>query len=81
MCVNFRPNAHIQCDDERADPPNIKENANFCEFFKPASAAYDGASDTSSSARSKLDALFDDGAGDSGTETDAKTKLDDLFDD
>ena len=81
MCINFRPNNHIECDDERTDPPNIKENANFCEFFNPTTDAYDSASNNTSSTKSKLNALFDDDGNGAEPESDAKTKLDDLFDD
>jgi len=81
MCINFRPNNHIECDDERTDPPNIKENANFCGFFNPTTDAYDSASNNTSSAKSKLNALFDDDGNGAEPESDRKTKLDDLFDD
>ncbi|MEC8144490.1 MAG: hypothetical protein VX065_05475, partial [Pseudomonadota bacterium] len=28
------------CAEDRADPPVEKENSNFCDFFRPANAAY-----------------------------------------
>ena len=49
----------ITCADDRADPPISKENANFCDFFRPASGTYDsliGVRDAS--ARRDLSDLF-----------------------
>ena len=91
MCREFAPNETIQCRDERADPPTNKENANFCDFFRPRFGAYDGRGARASSAQTKLDALFGDRAqadepssDDAGEEPDdpaddAARKLDDLF--
>jgi len=48
-----------QCEDERADPPTQKENANFCEYFKPRHNAWSSRREVAAdSARAKLDALF-----------------------
>ncbi|MEM8767662.1 MAG: hypothetical protein AAGE43_09485 [Pseudomonadota bacterium] len=59
FCRHYRIDVTGQCDDERADPPVIKENANFCDFFQPNRNAFDGArSDRGGAARDKLEALF-----------------------
>lgn len=59
LCVHFTPRLTGQCDDDRADPPIQKENANFCEFFRPLSGAYhDARGSRRDSARQHLDALF-----------------------
>lgn len=91
MCREFAPNETIQCRDERTDPPTNKENANFCDFFRPLFDAYDGRADRATSAQSKLDALFggaDDADQPSSADAAAKPldpadeaarKLDDLF--
>ena len=41
LCRRYRPRDTITCTDDRADPPINKENANFCDFFRPASGTYD----------------------------------------
>ena len=70
LCVHFRPEQTISCVEDRADPPVNKENANFCDYFRPAGRAYrDGGVEKQASARSRLDLLFDadetdEGAGD-----------------
>ncbi len=59
FCRHYRTDVTGDCEDERADPPVIKENANFCNFFKPNRHAFDGArSDRGDAARDKLEALF-----------------------
>ena len=59
LCRYFRANATGQCDEERADPPTVKENANFCEWFQPDSGAFSGTRpDRRAAAQQQLDALF-----------------------
>ena len=94
MCREYAPNETIQCRDERADPPTNKENANFCDFFRPVLGAYDGRAVRADAAHAKLDSLFDAPPGESSDATtdeasnpteerdsaaDAARKLDDLF--
>jgi hypothetical protein len=59
LCRHYRAQASITCDEDRADPPVNKENANFCDYFRPVPGAY-GAQrgDRSRTARAELDALF-----------------------
>jgi hypothetical protein len=71
LCRHYRSDASITCLEDRADPPVNKENANFCDWFRPDPGAYSGErQDRSASARSKLDSLFaasDEPAADDGT--------------
>ena len=95
MCYYFHPGAIGDCDEERADPPVIKESANFCEYYKPVPGRFE--SDTlskQSSALLSLDSLFgddvevesesepkvDNDTGESGNKG-PLSRLDDLFDD
>lgn len=41
LCRQYRPRDTISCADDRADPPINKENANFCDFFRPVGGTYD----------------------------------------
>ena len=36
MCKHFLPERVGVCAEDRADPPVEKENANFCDFFRPS---------------------------------------------
>ncbi len=96
LCRHFRTDSTPQCDEDRADPPPIKENANFCDWFRPAGGAFQASrSRKSDTAKDQLGALFTQPADDvSDTEaavteasTDevtkedaAKKELDSLFD-
>ena len=91
LCNHYRANDATPCDDDRAEPPVNKENANFCEFFGLRFGAYDGRVLHQDAARTKLEALFnEDMIGSVSTETSdtpvtketrAKAKLDALFGD
>ncbi len=88
MCQHYRDLDHTKCAEDRAEPPVIKENANFCEFFRPNRNAFDPSStQASDAAKSRLDALF---GGSSEVEpandrpehnVPKRSALDDLFDD
>ena len=89
LCRHYRPNVTNPCDEDRAEPPVHKEGANFCEFFRPSTDAYEPSSTSKhAAAKNRLDALFSgesDGpeseadVPDVGSVDDAKRKLDDLF--
>ena len=95
MCRHYVADASITCTDERADPPVNKENANFCDYFRPTNAYRVGSRERQAGVKARLDALFggDDPAGedaecpDSGDAVDplddkqaeARRRLDDLF--
>ena len=94
MCRNYAPDASITCTDERADPPVNKENANFCDYFRPTNAYRTGSRERQADAKARLDALFgaseatadesesgndDTPAPDDDKQSDAKRRLEDLF--
>ena len=92
MCLHYNEDVTGQCEHDRAEPPIRKESANFCEFFRPRSGAFDQRRNaSSSSARSQLDALFGGDESTAGTTDnpvntdreidpdDPKAKLDALF--
>lgn len=59
LCRHYRTDITAQCDEDRADPPPIKENANFCDWFRPASGAYQSSrTHKSDTAKERLGALF-----------------------
>jgi hypothetical protein len=59
MCRFYAESRPGQCDDERADPPTQKENANFCEYFKPRFNAYSNQRGIAAdSAKARLESLF-----------------------
>ena len=41
LCRHYRTDVNSRCNEERADPPMNKENANFCDFFAQAFAGLD----------------------------------------
>jgi hypothetical protein len=59
LCVDYAPTLAKQCREPTAEEVTDKQHANFCDFFKPRSAAY-VAPDTSAaaSAKSELERLF-----------------------
>ena len=59
MCRHYLPNKTPYCGDERADPPTVKENANFCDYFEPANRFNTRDAGPSGKAKSALDNLFD----------------------
>ena len=93
MCQHYRDLDHTKCAEDRADPPVIKENANFCEFFRPDRNAFNpNVTQANGAAKSRLDALFGDalsggdkevGLADDMPENNVpkRSALDDLFDD
>ena len=61
MCKHFLPERVGVCAEDRADPPVEKENSNFCDFFRPANAAFHRSTDTKRmDAAAALARLFDD---------------------
>ena len=91
LCHHYALAKPGECAHERADPPVIKESANFCEFFKPSFSAYNpNTAKANQAAGSEFDALFDDKdedahsvkPGETGTiptYKKAQNPLDDLF--
>ena len=54
MCRHYREDGHTSCDHDRADPPVIKESANFCDYFKPANRFDKAGAVRATSAKSDL---------------------------
>ena len=93
LCRHYQPDATSgQCAEDRADPPVIKDTANFCDWFRPSSNAFSERSHSKgSAAKAQLDALFGGEVGDEATDLqdsappnqtqaeDARAKLDALF--
>ncbi|MEM7080127.1 MAG: hypothetical protein AAF513_16015 [Pseudomonadota bacterium] len=93
MCQHYDPDKTTSCFEDRADTPLQKENANFCDFFKPAhNVCRLERKASNSNARDALDALFanpadptepsDEPPGDTAVPTpeeEARRKLDELF--
>ncbi len=88
MCRHYDALRPGQCSHERADPPVIKESANFCDYFRPAAHRFSAATARQQdAARERLDALF--GGESSGDEPEnvkdrgdsIRSKLDNLFED
>jgi hypothetical protein len=61
LCSHFDPAiAADQCAEDRADPPVIKDGANFCEWFDPNPQAFRAdSSEKDDEARARLDAMFE----------------------
>ena len=62
MCIHFSPDAVDQCREDRADPPTLKESANFCDFFSPRFGSEESGRSKQDETRAKLDALFGGGS-------------------
>jgi hypothetical protein len=61
QCIHYSLGAVEQCREDRAEPPTLKESANFCDFFSPRFTTAAGPSQSSKDlARARLDALFGD---------------------
>jgi len=61
MCVHFAPGKPDDCNEEDAEAVSNKTGANFCEFFAPDPAAFDGREQrAAAAAHNQLAALFGD---------------------
>jgi hypothetical protein len=59
MCRHYAPAQADACDEDDAIEVRDKTAANFCDWFVPRPAAYDGREQRADeAARQKLDALF-----------------------
>lgn len=90
MCRSFDVSHRSTCQEDRADPPLEKTNANFCDFFRPGQPVRRVAqSRYQPDASAALSALFDEAPAvtdleenrtDDGSD-DLDQKLKDLFGD
>jgi hypothetical protein len=60
LCIHYDASiAADQCAEDRADPPVIKDSANFCEWFAPRANAFgEDTNEKRDAALTKLDDLF-----------------------
>lgn len=59
QCRHYRSDLNSRCLEDRADPPMNKENANFCDYFRPHGGAFSRQRpQRSEAAQSRLDSLF-----------------------
>ena len=59
MCQFFAAHTTRQCSEIRAEEVIKKDQANYCDWFKPRPGAFDARAQTkAASSKSKLDALF-----------------------
>ena len=81
MCRFYDPRLTGQCQEERAEEVRNKENANFCDWFKPRPDAHRPPdAEKFRAAKAGLDSLFGGSASGSPEKKDtARGKLDELF--
>lgn len=78
MCVAWDPLVAKKCREEDAEEVKAKDQANFCDFFRPRPGAFDSAgAQAERQAKDQLSALFG-GSGSSGSAAPASA-ADDLF--
>ena len=59
MCVSYDPQVAKKCREDAAEEVRGKEQANFCDYFRPRSGAFDGAlAAAERKARDQLSGLF-----------------------
>jgi hypothetical protein len=59
MCVEYDTQYAKHCREPTAEEVRAKDQANFCDFFKPRPDAYDaGGMDAAAKARAELERLF-----------------------
>ena len=87
MCTHYdTAETSKQCTEDDAERIHDKVNANFCDFFRPSTSAFDGrARSAEQKAKAELDALFseraDERSGNAGNTDDALANARALFDD
>ena len=80
LCRFYDTSRPQGCDNDLADPPSVKEAANFCEFFDPKPNAFNNKSENSA-AQHQLNNLFDDPSPTPDEPPSNSNPLDDLFND
>ena len=58
MCKSYDARVANQCHEDRADAPNDKTRANFCDYFTLNTQAYVGKTKDSGAALTAAEALF-----------------------
>ncbi len=77
MCVAYDPRVTKKCTEDDAEEVKAKEQANFCDFYRPRRGAFDvSLAAAERKAKDELAALF--GTSDAGGEGNAASRA--LFD-
>jgi hypothetical protein len=80
MCLHYDKDVVKQCREDDAEEVFEKERPNFCDWFEPATGAFDGKrAQQADQARSRLSALFGDDAETEAPMDDALKRAEDLF--
>ncbi len=80
LCQFYLPHTTRQCSEIRAEEIIKKDQANYCDWFKPRAGAHDArAQGKAASAKSKLDSLFGDAAPSTEDQDPARSAVEDLF--
>lgn len=80
MCQFFAPHTTRQCSEIRAEEIIKKDQANYCDWFKPRPGAFDArAQAKAASAKSKLDSFFGDAPPVAEDQDSARSAVEDLF--
>jgi hypothetical protein len=80
MCQFFAAHTTRQCSEIRAEEIIKKDQANYCDWFKPRPGAFDArAQAKAASSKSKLDALFGDVPPPVDSDDPARSAVEDLF--
>lgn len=75
MCRKYAPQFISKCSDERADPPENRQGANFCDWFAPHVGAFSGAEKSAEQqAKEALQGLFG-GNDDPGAQPEAEAEI------
>ena len=69
MCKKYTTDFHTHCTDDRSDPPERKDSANFCSWFSPRYGAFDDRGKSQAdAARGKLGSLFSEDQGEDASD-------------
>ena len=80
LCTHYEAHTQRKCREIRAEEIVNKEQANFCDWFKPRAGAFDARAQAKSvAAKSNLDQLFGGDAAAEAPTDPARAKLDELF--
>ena len=81
MCEFYEPSIAEQCREDDAEEVKGKENANFCDYFRPVTKRHDTTfARGDRDARARFDTLFDESPdADDSDADDPSSAADDLF--
>jgi hypothetical protein len=80
MCRYYDPAVPRQCREDGAEDVKEKERPNFCDWFQPATGAFDaGHAAASAAARDELAAMFGEGEAEAAERDPQLASAEDLF--